>query len=85
MVGITDQVGGGQSSDLHVQGGDFENPYLVEEPVYEVPYLGVVKKITHQEIFMNPDLGEENMNPDLGEEIKNPDLGEVIKNPDLGR
>ena len=30
----------------------------------------MVKKITHQEIFMNPDLGEENMNPDLGEEIK---------------
>jgi hypothetical protein len=89
VVGIPVQDEGGHLSELHVQGGDFENPYLVEKtvheshclvevPVYEVPYLRVVK-ITHQEIFMNPDLGEENMNPDLGEEIKKLDLGRIAK------
>jgi hypothetical protein len=46
VVGIPDQVGGGNSSGLHVQGGDFKSLYLEEEPVYENPYSGEVKGIT---------------------------------------
>jgi hypothetical protein len=43
----------------------YESHDLGEVPVYKVPYLGVEKEITHQEIFMSPDFGEENMNSDF--------------------
>jgi hypothetical protein len=73
VVVIPDQVEGGHLAVQLVQGGDFESPYLVEEPVheslnlvevpvYEVPYLVVVGDTIHQEIFMSPNFGEENVN-----------------------
>jgi hypothetical protein len=83
-----------------VQGGDFESTYLlgepvhespnlVEVPVYEVPYLGVVEETTHQEKFMDPDLGEDFKKLDLGRFAKIGNQGAMMvlvsdKKLDLG-